>query len=179
MNFWKEGKKINILIILLAVGIVVCIAVTMWALFFRNQSQQPIAPDYAPEKKDPNAETMTDDDSSKMEVPSGGGAISLQYVDHVTIDLSEKKAYLDYSNPSKSTQNIVLQIVIKDNVIAQSGRIDPGYQIKEIPLASGAEKLLSEGVYTDSAFKILSYDPKTGEKSMIDTVAEITVTVKK
>ena len=176
MSETQNSKKIRILIIVLSVGIVVCMAVTIWALFFR-ESPKVITPDYAPGKLDPNAEKITGDDTSKLETPSGGGAISLQYVDKVTIDLSDKKAYLNYSNPSKSTQNIVLQIVIKDQVVVQSERIEPGYQVKELPLLAGAEKILVEGVYTDAAFKVLSYNPETGEKAMIDTKAEITVTV--
>ena len=173
----QKNKKTRILIILLLIGIIICIAITVWALFFREPSGPVITPDYAPGKLDPNAEKITGDDTEKLETPSGGGAISLQYVDKVTIDLSDKKAYLNYSNPSKSTQNIVLQIVIKDQVIVQSDRIEPGYQVKELPLLDGADTLLSEGIYTEAVFKILSYNPETGEKSMIDTKAEITVTV--
>lgn len=178
MSGSQNNKKTKILIILLSIGIVICIAVTVWAVFFR-EPKKVISPDYAPGKLDPNAEKITGDDQGKLETPAGGGAISLQYEDRVTIDLSEKKAYLNYSNPSRSTQNIVLQIVIRDQVIVQSERIEPGYRVKELPLLSGAEKLLSEGVYTGAAFRILSYDPETGEKAMIDTQAEITVTVQK
>lgn len=167
-----------IAIVSLLVGIVACISVTIGVSFFRD-AKEPIAPDYAPEDRDPNAETIGEEDTSKMDVPQGGGALSMQYVDQVVIRLSEKKAYLSYSNPSKSAQNIVLQIVVKDHVIAQSGRIDPGYQLKEIPLSEGAESLLSEGVYTDAVFRIFNYHPTTGEKAMIDAVAQITVTVQK
>ena len=171
-----KNNKMRILIILLSVGIAVCVAVTVWAVFFREPAKV-ITPDYAPGKLDPNAERITGNDTGKLETPSGGGAISLQYVDKVTIDLSDKKAYLTYANPSKSTQNIVLQIVIKGQVIVQSERIEPGYQVRELPLLPGADKMLSEGVYTEAVFKILSYNPETGEKAMVDTQAEITVTV--
>ena len=178
MNEVQNGKKIRLLVLLLSIGIVICIGVTVWAVFFREPAKV-ITPDYAPGKLDPNAESISGDDTGKLEAPVGGGAISMQFVDKVTIDLSDKKAYLNYSNPSKSTQNIVLQIVIKDQVVVQSERIEPGYQIKELPLLSGADKLLAEGVYTQAVFKVLSYNPVTGEKSMIDTQAEITVTVQK
>lgn len=170
----KKDKK-KILIILLSVGIVVCLAVTLWALFFRTSGGSP---DYAPDKLEPNAQVIENDDSSKLEAPSGGGAISLQYEDQVKVDLSDKKVYLNYSNPNKSTQDIVLEIVIKDQVIAKSALIKPGYKVTELPLADGAEKLLSTGVYCEEAvFKILSYDPDSGEKAMVDTKAEITITV--
>ena len=181
MNNTKQengDKKKLILIIILSIGIVICIAITTWALFFRQPASTP---DYAPEKIEPNAQVIdTDDsdDSSKLEAPSGGGAISLQYEDQVTIDLSDKKAYFNYSNPSKSTQNIVLEIEIQDQTIARSALIEPGYQITELPLLEGADALLSEGIYNENAaFKILSYDPDSGEKAMVDTKAEITVTV--
>ena len=172
----KKDKK-KILIIILSIGIAICIALLIWALFFRTPAASP---DYAPDKLEPNAQVMQDDDSEKLEAPSGGGAISLQYEDKVTISLSDKKAYLNYSNPNKSTQNIVLEIVIKDQTIAKSGLIKPGYQITELPLSDGAEEMLSEGVYNeDTVFRILSYDPDSGEKAMVDTKAEITITVQK
>ena len=95
----------------------------------------------------------------------------------MTIDLSEKKAALQFANPSKSTQDMVLQIVIQDVIIAQSGRLEPGYRLKELSLWDGAEKMLAEGGY-DGKFVILSYDPVSGEKAMVNTEAAITVTVK-
>ena len=172
----KKDKKRKLLILLLLIGIAVCIAVTIWALFFRA----PASSDYAPSKLDPNAQAIENDDSTKLEAPSGGGALSLRYETQVTIDLSDKKAYFSYANPHKSTQDIVLEIVIQDQTIAKSALIKPGYQITQLPLADGAEKLLSEGIYNkDAVFKILSYDPNTGEKAMVDTKAEIIVTVQK
>lgn len=176
-NMENKEKKCRLLIILLCIGIAVCFAVMVWALFFRTPGGSF---DYAPDKLEPNAQVIENDDSPKLEAPSGGGAISLQYEDKVTIVLSDKKAYLNYSNPNKSTQNIVLEIVIKDQTIARSGLIKPGYQVTELPLSDGAENLLSEGVYNeDAVFKILSYDPGSGEKAVVDTMVEITVTVQK
>ena len=60
--------------------------------------------------------------------------------------------------------------------MVQSGTIRPGNQVSELELLDGAAKKLQEGVY-DAVFRILSYDPVTGEKAMVDTLAEITVTV--
>lgn len=174
-NTKQESGNKKKLILILSIGIVICIAITIWALFFREPASTP---DYAPEKIEPNAQVIDTDDSSKLEAPSGGGAISLQYEDQVTIDLSDKKAYFNYSNPSKSTQNIVLEIEIQGQTIARSALIKPGYQITELPLLEGADALLSEGIYNENAaFKILSYDPDSGERAMVDTKAEITVTV--
>ena len=170
------GKINKWLIILLCVGIVVCLAVTIWALFFRK-TDVVLTPDYAPLETEANAEPIPDDNGEKLDAPEGGGSISIHYVDQVTIDLSDKKATLEYANPGRSTQDIVLQIVIQGEIVAQSGTINPGKQVKQLELLPDAEKMLQPGTYTDSMFKILSYDPETGEKAMVDTEAVITVTV--
>lgn len=174
---YEAEKQQTRLIVLLSIGIAVCLAVTIWALFFR-QPRVVLTPDYAPRETEQNAEPIPDDNSVRLDTPAGGGSITIEYDNHATIDLSDKKAYLSYANPGKSTQNIVLRIEIQDTVVAQSGTIQPGSQVRVLALLEGAEKQLQTGVYTDAAFKILSYDPETGEKAMIDTVAEITVTVR-
>lgn len=172
----KEEKKRKWLIIIPVTGIVICIGVTIWALFFR-QSGEVLIPDYAPRETEQNARPIEGDDGGKLDAPQGGGAISIEYENRVTIDLSDGKAYLSYANPGKSTQNIVLRIEIQDTAVVQSGTIRPGNQVSELELLDGAAKKLQEGVY-DAVFRILSYDPVTGEKAMVDTLAEITVTVK-
>lgn len=176
MDTEKKEKRRKLLIILLCAGIVVCLAITVWALFFRSQNDPGLTPDYAPAQTEPNV-TPVEGDGSRLDVPEGGGGISIEYVGSVNIDLSENKATFRYTHPAKSTQNIVLQIVVKDTVIAQSGLITPGNRLEELTLLDGAAKKLSAGTYTDAQFKILSYDPDSGEKAMVDTKAEITVTV--
>lgn len=169
----QTDKKRKLVIILLVIGIIVCLAVTIWAVFFRTTQT-----DYAPAQLEPNAQLIEDDNSQKLEAPAGGGAISLQYEDQVTISLTDKKAYFNYANPSKSTQNVMLEIVIQGQTVAKSALLEPGYKITELPLADGADALLTAGVYNqDAVFRISSYDPDSGEKSMIATQAEITVTV--
>ena len=172
----EKEKKRKWLIIIPVIGIVICLGVTIWALFFR-QSGEVLIPDYAPRETEQNARPIEGDDGGKLDAPQGGGAISIEYENRVTIDLSDSKAYLSYANPGKSTQNIVLRIEIQDTAVVQSGTIRPGNQVSELELLDGAAKKLQEGVY-DAVFRILSYDPVTGEKAMVDTLAEITVTVR-
>lgn len=174
-KYETQEKKKTWLILLLIIGILICIGMTIWALFFR-QNDKALIPDYAPQKTEQNARPIEGDDGAKLDAPEGGGAISIEYENRVTIDLSDGKAYLSYANPGKSTQNIVLRIEIQDTAVVQSGTIRPGNQISELELLDGAAKKLQEGVY-DAVFRILSYDPVTGEKAMVDTLAEITVTV--
>ncbi len=175
-NTEGKEKKRKWFIIIPVTGIVICLGVTIWALFFR-QSGEVLIPDYAPRETEQNARPLEGDDGTKLDAPQGGGAISIEYENRVTIDLSDGKAYLSYANPGKSTQNIVLRIEIQDTAVVQSGTIRPGNQVSELELLDGAAKKLQEGVY-DAVFRILSYDPVTGEKAMVDTLAEITVTVK-
>lgn len=172
----KESQLQKWLIILLSVGIAICLGVTVWALFFR-QPKDNASSDYAPQVLEPNAIALSDADETKLDAPEGGGAISLEYDDKVTIDLSDGRAYLNYANPGKSTQDIVLRIEIQDTAVAQSGTIPPGNKVNELELLEGAANMLKEGVYTDAVFRVLSYDPDTGEKAMVDTLAKITVTV--
>lgn len=180
---WLEKKggymtaKTKVIIILLSVGIVVCLGVMLWAVFFRTP-QSPIIPDYAPESTEKNVEPIPGgNNETKIDTPQGGGAIGIEYVSEVIVDLSDKMVYLQYSNPAKSTQNTVLRIEIQNEVIAQSGLITPGNQLKKLSLAEGMSSKLEKGGY-NAQFRILSYDPITGEKSMVDTIAKITVIVR-
>lgn len=112
-------------------------------------------------------------------MPEGGGGITLEYENTVNIKLSDKTAYFSYKHPSSSTQDIVLCIEVNGEIIARSGTIKPGNQLKTLPLLEGEADKLSEGTYTDANFRVLSYDPQSGEKAMVDTVAKITITVEK
>lgn len=174
----KQEKQRRLIIIALIIGMAVCIGVTIWALFFRNTQEQVLIPDYAPQAAEQNAEPLSDN-GEKLDVPSGGGGISLEYDSNVNISLADKTAYLNYTHPGRSTQDIVLCIEINGEIVAQSGTIEPGNRLKKLALLDGAEKKLSEGTYTDADFRVLSYDPESGEKAMVDTVAKITVTVEK
>lgn len=175
-NNENQDRKRRVFIAALILGMIACICVTVWAVFFRDTGQKNLVPDYAPQQAEPNAEPLSDS-GDKLDVPEGGGGISLEYESAVTISLSDKTAYLTYKHPDSSTQDIVLCIEIDGEMIARSGTIAPGNQLKKLSLHEDAEKKLSEGTYTDADFRILSYDPETGEKAMVDTVVSVTVTV--
>ena len=177
-NKRSQDTKRRVLIAALILCMLVCIGVTVWAVFFRQTEEKQLIPDYAPQQTELNAKP-TGDDGQKLDVPEGGGGISLEYESTVTISLGEKKAHFSYTHPSRSTQDIVLCIEIDGEIIAQSGTMKPGNKLEELSLLEGAEKKLSEGTYTDADFRVLSYDPETGEKAMVDTVAKVTVTVTK
>ncbi len=77
----------------------------------------------------------------------------------------------------RSGQDMVIQVVIQDTVILQSGRIVPGNQVTELSLAAGMVGKLLPGGY-DGKFVIHYYDPETGEKAIVNAEIPIKITVK-
>ena len=170
-----KKNKTTLLILLLLLITLSAVCVTVWALFFRD-SGPALAPDYAPQEMEQNAESIPNDSDEKMAKPEGGGSVSLTYSNKVTIDLSDKAAALYFANPGKSNQDMVTQITIQDTVIVQSGTLVPGQQVKLLDLLEGAEKQLSAGGY-EGKFVVLYYDQTSGEKAMVNTEIPITINV--
>lgn len=171
----KENKKKRLLILLLLLITIAAVGVSVWAIWFRD-SAPVLAPDYAPRQIEENAEPIGDDGDEKLSQPEGGGAVGLTYAKEVGISLSDKSATLLFANPTKSNQDMVLQLVIDDVVILQSGRLEPGNRVSTLSLLDGAEKRLTAGGY-DGKFVVLYYDRTSGEKAMINTEIPVTVTV--
>ena len=170
-------KKGNVQWLIFSLFLVTAIAVgvTVWALFFRD-SGPALAPDYAPQEEERHAQTIPNDSGEKLEQPEGGGSVSLTYSRDVTINLGDKTAALLFANPGKSNQDMVLQIVIQDTVIVQSGTLKPGNQVTTLDLLDGAEKKLSAGTY-EGNFNVLYYNQETGEKAIVNTEIPITIVV--
>lgn len=171
----KKNKKTKLLILLLLLITLAAVCVTVWVLFFRDTGPV-LSPDYAPQEEEQYQKPMEDDTDDKMDAPEGGGAVSLTYSTDVTIDLSDEKAILMFANPGKSTQDIVVQVVIQDEIIVQSGRLTPGNQVTTLDLLEGAAKKLSAGGY-DGKFVLLYYDPSTGEKAVVNTEIPVDISV--
>ncbi len=174
-NQKEKDQKSKLLILLLLLITIAAIGITIWALFFRSP-QVPLAPDYAPPETEANAETIGDQGDEKLEQPQGGGSVSLTYAKEVTISLGDKQASLLFANPSKSNQDMVVQVVIQDTVIIQSGRLTPGNMVTKLDLLEGAEKLLAPGGY-EGKFVVLYYDPVSAEKAILNTEIPLTINV--
>ena len=175
----KENKKKRLLILLLLLLFllitITAVGVSVWAIWFRD-SAPVLAPDYAPQQLEENAEPIGDDGDEKLSQPEGGGAVGLTYAKEVGISLSDKSASLLFGNPTKSNQDMVIQLVIDDIVILQSGRLEPGNRVTTLNLLDGAEKRLAAGGY-NGKFVVLYYDRASGEKAMLNTDIPVTVTV--
>lgn len=170
------GDKKNLLIYILLLITVTAIGVTVWALFFRSPDMR-LAPDYAPVATEKYAEPIPNDRGEQVAAQPGSGSVSLTYSNEVDIDLSSGSVSLLFANPGRSNQDMVLQIVIRDTVILQSGRITPGNQVMTLELTEDAAKMLSPGGY-EGSFLIFYYDLNSGEKAIVNTEVPISVTVK-
>ena len=170
-----NDKRNKILIITLLLLLAITVSVTIWALFFRDV-KPTLAPDYAPQQIEENAETIDgESEGEKFPQQQGGGAVSLTYSKEVEIDLSEGEAKLLFANPSKSNQDMLIQIVIQDTVILQSGLLSPGYQVTTLDLFDDVK--LTSGSY-DGKFVVYYYQKDTGEKAMLNTEIPLTIKVK-
>ena len=154
-------------------------AISIWAVFFRSVESPdiPLVPDYAPEVEE-QATPIPGDTGEKAETPSKGGSVRLTYSDQVTIDLSDKTAALIFANPQKSNQDMVLQIVIQDVVIAQSGRLVAGNQITTLDLLEHSAAKLESGGY-EGKFVVFYYNQMSGQKATVNTEIPVTISVKK
>lgn len=174
-NEKKKAVPLQAAIALAAIALL-AVGVAVWAVFFRD-TRPVLAPDQAP-AQEPSAESIPGDSGEKLESPQGGGSVSLTYSRDVTIDLSDETVSLYFANPGRSNQDMVLQVVIRDNVVVQSGTLSPGNQVQSLPLLPDTADMLSPGSY-EGSFAVLYYDPDTGEKAMVDTEIPLTITVQK
>ena len=174
INTVEKLKNLKWLIITLAIGIVICLGVTIWALFFRGGDD--ISPDYPPQGIESNQTPIEGDDSGKLDSPEGGGAINVTYGTAATVDLSEKTVTIYYANPNASNQNVSILIMVNDLVVAKSDLITPGNRVSKLELQRDAASKLQVGGY-NAELVVRAYDPDSGEKAMVDTKGELTLTV--
>ena len=168
----KKGYKIAIVILLV---ILIVLTVVMISVILRKKPNT-LAPDYAPQEVEQNAQQMSEEDNEKLDQQDGGGAVSLSYSKDVSIKLDKSIASLYFANPNKSNQDMILQIFIQDSLAAQSGLMPPGYEINEMDLSKDIS--LSEGLY-EGKFIVSYYQRDSGEKAMINTEIPLTIEVVK
>ena len=174
----KKGKKRWLLLLLLLLLFFATVVASVWALYFRD-GKDTLAPDDTtiPPQIETNAEPVPGDSSDeKLDAPEGGGAVSLTYSKAVDINLTDKKASLVFGNPARSNQDALVQLVIQDTVILQSGSLTPGTRVTTLDLAKDAEKKLTAGVY-EGKFVVSFYDQPTGRWATLNAEIPVTVTV--
>ena len=170
-----SADKKNLLIYILLLITVTAVAVSVWALFFRTPDIR-LAPDYAPVETERYAWPIPDDHDRGNRAQPGSGSVSLTYSNEAVLNLSSGTVELLFANPGRSNQDVVLQILIRDTVILESGRITPGNQVTALVLPDGAARMLSPGGY-EGSFCVFYYDPVSGEKAIVNTQIPISVAV--
>lgn len=171
----KRKQNRRPVILLLVLALIAAIAVAVWAIFFRDRT-----PVLNPDEADRNAQSLEEDGEAKMEAPEGGGAVSMAYQPEVFISLSEGKVSMLFQNPAKSVNELSLQLVVEsaeeEVVVAQSGKLPPGYELKEMELIEDAAEL-KPGTY-HGKYRVLYYDPDSGEQAMVNgEIEDLTIQV--
>ena len=111
-------------LILATVVALLAICVAVWALIFRAP-ETPADPEISPVAYEHL--TPTDDgDDEKMPQAEGGGAVKITYSNEVTISLADATAAVQITNPTRSNQSMLIQLMIQDVKVGQSGTIPPG-----------------------------------------------------
>ncbi len=174
------NKKIpqNIIILVLSLVTAACLCVTGWAVFV-HPAQEPAAAsqDYAPVELEPNAEPIPNEEpasSAAEPADTGSGKVTIMFGGEVFVNRSTRSMSLNYANPSTSTHNVTVAVVLVDKngtevTLAQSGLLQPGSALTRLDLTADAE--LPTGSY-DGYFSLGFYDPASNEKAAVDSRIE-------
>lgn len=170
----KNDKKKNCIILILLLLLCILVGLGIWFVWFKGSDpNKGTLPTVAPQI-DENAERMEGNDE-KMKQPEGGGAVNIMYTKNASVSLGSRKVSMYFGNPSKSNQDMVLQLLVNDKVIAESGRLTPGSQIKTMDVKDVTG--LSTGRY--NAKYVVGYYYENGEKAIVDTQIPLVISVTK
>ena len=169
----KENNRKNherMVIILLIIIIIFSILYCAYELMF-NQREQPMfdgpAIDYTAEAIDDNTSTSN---------TSGTTEVAMTYSDEVTISKNKHSASILFENPTSSNQNIVLQLWLGEQKIAESKLLPIGHKLTSLDCDDIPN--FDEKEY-DGKFVILSYDPETNEKSIVNGEIPVKIYIEK
>lgn len=178
----SSGNKnlVRLLSVILLVLIIIIILLLLRSCG-ASEGNTVLEPDYPTMSVDPGAEEIEDDPSPETPptVTQGGGSVTISFMDNITYTLSTGKLSLFYQNPGASTHNVVVQVILvrgeDEYLLAQSGIMEPGYQVTSLNVDSNAPQL-SEGGY-EGKMRLRFYDRESGERAIVDTDIPCTVTV--
>ena len=159
-------------LILATIVALLAICVAVWALFFRAP-EAPADPEISP-VADEHLTPTDDGDDEKMPQAEGGGAVNITYSNEVTISLADATAAVQITNPTRSNQSMLIQLMIQDVKVGQSGTIPPGNQLTVIPLNENIK--IEPGSY-DGKFQLLFFDVKTNQQANLTTSIPVTIMI--
>ena len=151
-------------LILATIVALLAICVAVWALFF-HAPKTPADPEISP-VADEHLTPTDDGDDEKMPQAEGGGAVNITYSNQVTISLANATAAVQITNPTRSNQSMLIQLMIQDVKVGQSGTI--------IPLDENIT--LEPGTY-EGMFHLLFFDTETNEQANLNTNIPVHIVV--
>ena len=164
-----RGRAILLLALILA-------AVFAGRSWLASRPAQGLPPDRAPQQE-LNACPVAEEAAVREVSGSDDRSFaSLTFSAGVGLDLSEETAELYFVNPARSKMDLIVRIVIREETVAQSGLLRPGYRLDRLPLEPGMAARLQAGIY-EGQFCVFYYDPGTGVRDGVDTVIPITIQV--
>lgn len=165
----RRSKMYLILATLIAL-LAVCVAV--WALWFRAPTS-PAEQDISP-VADEHLTPTDDGDDEKMPQAEGGGAVNITYSNQVTVSLADAAANVQITNPTRSNQSMLIELMIQDVKVGRSGTIPPGNQLTVIPLDENVT--LDPGKYS-GMFHLLFFDTETNAQASLETNIPVNIIV--
>ena len=79
-------------------------------------------------------------------------------------------------NPKTSNHDILIQVLIDDLLISESGMIKAGNQVEELSLRENIGERLISGKY-EGIIRVYFYDCISSEKSLVDVTIPVVITV--
>lgn len=168
----NELQKQKRLIIILSIGILICLAVTVWALFIR-QTGDALSPDYEPQGIVGKVTDGWDTGLENTPAPQRG-VIQIPGYSSAEMKEGDSSLRLSIGNPSANTCGFYATLKLEDGtVLYRSELLEPGFGLTEVPLG----KSLDAGEYT----AIVLYECVTLDEShtrLNAAESEFTLTVK-
>ena len=112
---------------------------------------------------------VADDETDEPTNP-GSQTISFRFNQTIHIDPSTGHAYLDFTNPGKSTNKIVVRLEdsADGSVMAESGAIMPGYSLDYLTLTNDGIDRINAGT-RDGTIVLQAYSVADDSKAMVDS----------
>lgn len=115
------------------------------------------------------------EDTAEVPEDAGtGGYVEIAASPEATIHLADNSAEVFFQNPSRTNQDVALQLYVDERMVAATDLLPPGYQIRSLTDVDTSD--LESGTY-EGKFVIQAYDPETAEKQIVNAEIDLTVFV--
>lgn len=160
----QNNKKRTILLLIILLVLAVDFCISFGKLSSVESESTILEPDLP----------RTEQEGSELPAGNGGNQVNMTYSTQLYLFLSTGEVTLGFLYPTRSNQKIQLQLYIQDQLIAESGFLDPGVEVGKL---SGADvSRLQEGQYRGS-LQVNCYDAVTLVEGKLNFKIPVTVFV--